>query len=656
MPIQILSPQLANQIAAGEVVERPASVIKELIENSIDAGATQIDIDIEAGGSKLIRIRDNGCGISKDELGLALSRHATSKVASLDDLEAIVSLGFRGEALASISSVSRLSLSSKTEQQSEAWQAIAEGRDMKVDIQPTAHPVGTTIEVADLFFNTPARRRFLRTDKTEFAHIEEVVKRIALSRFDVQIKLNNNGKLHKHYRIAKDDKGKARRIATVCGQAFVDNCLLLEASYDCISISGWLGEPQVARQQRDLQYCYVNGRMMKDKLINHAIRQAFESRIASDQHAAYILFIELDPKQVDVNVHPAKHEVRFHQARLIHDYIYQAVHSAINQKEFQLDAIGEGEGAYHEQGQHQGQYQESIQQAHANDNTDDLYAGQTHPSQFSQSLGAGESRSASANYTPSNYSGAGKSASHQGSYSGAYVPPPAIKAHDVTSQIDNYAALLNVGDKPQAQSFEKAQVDINKPLDGQCNALCLIHKNYILFKIADELYLFKDSQLNAAVLKLKFAHICQSQNNAAQPLLLPIAFKAEPALLTSWQNNNEILKRLNIEITQPRADTLVIQKVPSLLRECNLACILPSCLLALAETAPILETEQLARASELLITQMMKYATQLNWADITSLIKDYTNLSSLDLASVVKTEGIGIALDGIAELTEGNND
>ncbi len=331
MPIQILPARLANQIAAGEVVERPASVVKELVENSLDAGATRIDIDIDKGGSRTIRIRDNGKGIVKDELGLALSRHATSKIASLDDLEAIVSLGFRGEALASISSVSRLTLTSRTQDQEEAWSAYAEGRDMDVQLKPAAHPVGTTLEVLDLFFNTPARRKFLRTEKTEFNHIDELLKRIALSRFDVAINLRHNGKLIRQYRASDTQVQKERRLAAVCGGPFLKHALAVELEHGDLKLSGWICNSHGARPQNDIQYCYVNGRMMKDKLINHAIRQAYESSLPSDLYAAYVLFIEVDPHQVDVNVHPAKHEVRFHQGRWVHDFIYQAIQSALQQ-------------------------------------------------------------------------------------------------------------------------------------------------------------------------------------------------------------------------------------------------------------------------------------------------------------------------------------
>lgn len=331
MPIQILPPQLANQIAAGEVVERPASVVKELVENSLDAGATRIDIDIERGGAKLIRVRDNGCGIGKDDLVLALARHATSKISSLEDLEAILSMGFRGEALASISSVSRLMLTSRTAEQNEAWQAYAEGRDMAVTIKPAAHPVGSTLEVLDLFYNTPARRKFMRTEKTEFGHIDEVVRRIALARFDVAINLSHNGKLMRQYRAAPDPSQHERRLASICGPAFLQHALAISWQHGDLTIRGWVADPAASRTLSEMQYCYVNNRMMRDRLINHAIRQAYQDLLKDDQQPSYVLYLDIDPHQVDVNVHPAKHEVRFHQARLVHDFIYQAVTTVLQQ-------------------------------------------------------------------------------------------------------------------------------------------------------------------------------------------------------------------------------------------------------------------------------------------------------------------------------------
>jgi len=329
MTIAILPARLANQIAAGEVVERPASVIKELVENSIDAGATNISIDVDKGGVKRIRISDNGIGIGKDELTLALSRHATSKIKDLQDLEGIASLGFRGEALASISSVSRLTLTSKPATQSTAWQASAEGRDMAVTVKPAAHFDGTTIEVLDLFFNTPARRKFLRTEKTEFNHIDEVIRRIALARFDVTFSLTHNGKMIRQYRAATTEAQNAKRVGMVCGQKFVENAIEVNCQHDEMVFSGWLAKPSFARNQNDLCYSYVNGRMMRDKLINHAIRQAYADLLAPDTYPAFVLFLTLNYREVDVNVHPAKHEVRFHQSRYVHDFIYSVCHNAL---------------------------------------------------------------------------------------------------------------------------------------------------------------------------------------------------------------------------------------------------------------------------------------------------------------------------------------
>ena len=291
MPIQVLPPQLANQIAAGEVVERPASVVKELVENSLDAGATRIDIDIERGGAKLIRIRDNGCGIKKDELALALARHATSKIASLDDLEAIISLGFRGEALASISSVSRLTLTSRTAEQQEAWQAYAEGRDMNVTVKPAAHPVGTTLEVLDLFYNTPARRKFLRTEKTEFNHIDEIIRRIALARFDVTINLSHNGKIVRQYRAVPEGGQKERRLGAICGTAFLEQALAIEWQHGDLTLRGWgRSKSHHARTGR-------NSVLLRER--SHDARSPDQSRdprglrrqTGADQQPAFVLYL-----------------------------------------------------------------------------------------------------------------------------------------------------------------------------------------------------------------------------------------------------------------------------------------------------------------------------------------------------------------------------
>lgn len=318
--IQKLTPLLANQIAAGEVIDRPASVVKELVENSLDAGATQIDIDIEQGGSRLIRIRDNGSGIHQEDLPLALSRHATSKLSRSEDLAEIMTLGFRGEALASIASVSRLSLTSAIAKHP-GWQVTIQGADTPT-ITPAPHPQGTTIEVRDLFFNTPARRKFLRSEKTEFDHIDELVKRIALSSFAVGFTLKHNQKSVRHYFPAQQSVQATERLQALCGPQFVDSAVHIDAEGAGMRLTGWIALPHFSRSQNDLQYFYVNGRMVRDKLVIHALKQAYHDVLYRDRYPAYILFLQIAPTQVDVNVHPTKHEVRFRESNVVHVFIF----------------------------------------------------------------------------------------------------------------------------------------------------------------------------------------------------------------------------------------------------------------------------------------------------------------------------------------------
>ncbi|MGI9248654.1 MAG: DNA mismatch repair endonuclease MutL [Woeseiaceae bacterium] len=328
MPIQQLPSHLVNQIAAGEVVERPASVVKELVENSLDAGARSVQIDIVSGGQKLIRIRDDGKGIDREELELALSRHATSKIASLDDLEAVASLGFRGEALPSIASVARLTLSSRTVEAGSAWQVEADGGQISAPA-PAAHPQGTTVEVHDLFYNTPARRRFLRTERTEFGHIEKWVRRLALSRPDIAFTLTHNRRTVLNLVAAGDEELRRRRIASVCGQAFAEQCVYIERETDGIALSGWIGLPTFNRSQPDLQYWFVNGRSISDKTLAHAARHAYRDVLFHGRYPAYVLELTMDPAGVDANAHPAKHEVRFRDGRTVHGVVAQAIEFAL---------------------------------------------------------------------------------------------------------------------------------------------------------------------------------------------------------------------------------------------------------------------------------------------------------------------------------------
>ena len=339
MRIHPLSIQLVNQIAAGEVVERPASVVKELLENSLDAGATRIEVDVEQGGVKLIRVRDNGSGIHRDDLALALSRHATSKISNLDELEAVTSMGFRGEALPSIASVSRLQLISREQGSDSGWMLTSDGSSEITPPQPASHPTGTTIEVRDLFYNTPARRKFLRTDKTELAHIDQLVKRLALSRFDVAFHLRSNRRETMTLPVALMQPEKERRIAELLGPAFLEQSFNMRNEAAGLVLTGWVAHPTFSRSQADMQYFYVNGRSVRDKLVTHAVRQAYRDVLFHGRHPAYVLFLELDPRLVDVNVHPTKHEVRFRDGRMMHDFLFRSLHRTLAESSpgFQVD-------------------------------------------------------------------------------------------------------------------------------------------------------------------------------------------------------------------------------------------------------------------------------------------------------------------------------
>jgi len=321
-----LDKRLSNQIAAGEVVERPASVVKELVENALDAGASRIDIDIEAGGQKLIRVRDDGTGIHKDDLNLVLARHATSKIFTQADLIAIETLGFRGEALASVASISRLKLTTNTEQDAAAgWCVQATGAEMAVEITPAPHARGTSVEVRDLFFNTPARRKFLRTERTEYLKVDEVIRKISLSRPLVSFVLSHNGKTMKQY-IADDE---SHRMAGVFGHTFLDNAIYFSDERAGMALRGWIGLPTYSRSQADQQFFFVNGRIIKDKIVTHAVKQGYADVLFHGRNPVFCLFFTVDPRRVDVNVHPAKHEVRFRDSRDVHDFIYRTIHRVL---------------------------------------------------------------------------------------------------------------------------------------------------------------------------------------------------------------------------------------------------------------------------------------------------------------------------------------
>ncbi|MFV0489013.1 MAG: DNA mismatch repair endonuclease MutL [Vibrio fluvialis] len=570
MTIRILPARLANQIAAGEVVERPASVVKELVENSLDSGATRIDIDIEKGGAKLIRIRDNGCGIDKEELGLALSRHATSKIHTLDDLEAIISLGFRGEALASISSVSRLTLTSRPATQEEAWSAYSEGRDMQVQLQPAAHPIGTTVEVLDLFFNTPARRKFLRTEKTEFTHIDELLKRIALSRFDVTFNLRHNGKLVRQYRAAKTDIQMEKRIAAVCGAPFVRHMLKIELEHQGLKLHGWITTPEGARQQSDLQYCYVNGRMMRDKLINHAIRQSYETSLRPDQFATYVLFIELDPHQVDVNVHPAKHEVRFHQARLVHDFIYQALSSALAESQH-IDAPAHNESAfhYHDEPELTSAVPERVIQAVE---STPAYPGRSDYERSERELSRDQVREAP-KHSDWVESSKAKGKPVQERVSAPSPTQAEVRAYQALMQTPELPATPK--QEPPTVVAEQATADIFT-VQQLGKAVAVVRGRYLLMNVPQGCVLLSLRQ--AAWLKVRGQLNAQQGALKSQPLLVPLSLKMSAQEVQALEHYQPLLTQLGLELKPRNPGSLMVMGVPQPLRQQNLQILIPDLL------------------------------------------------------------------------------
>jgi DNA mismatch repair protein MutL len=330
MPIRQLPENLVNQIAAGEVVERPASVVKELVENALDAGATKIEIELDAGGARLVRVRDDGAGIASGELALALARHATSKIASVDDLERVATLGFRGEALPSIASVSRFRLASKARGAERAFEVEAEDGRL-APVKPCAHPPGTSVEVRELFFNVPARRKFLRAERTELGHVEELVRALALARPEVAFELRHAGRVVLKLAAASDQRARLERCLGILGADDAAQLLPIEASAAGLSLSGWVGAPTASRAQADRQYFFVNRRLVRDRTVAHAVRQAYADVLFHGRHPAFALHFELAPESVDVNVHPAKTEVRFREQRLVHEFVYRTLHEALAQ-------------------------------------------------------------------------------------------------------------------------------------------------------------------------------------------------------------------------------------------------------------------------------------------------------------------------------------
>ena len=539
--IELLSPRLANQIAAGEVVERPASVIKELLENSLDSGARRIDVDVEQAGIKLLKVRDDGSGISSDDLPLALARHATSKIRDLEDLERVMSLGFRGEALASISSVARLTLTSRTRGADQAWQVETEGRDMAPRVQPAAHPVGTSVEVRDLFFNTPARRKFLKAEKTEFDHLQEVIKRMALARFDVAFHLRHNGKTILSLHEALDDTSRARRVSAVCGPGFLEQALPIEIERNGLHLWGWVGLPTFSRSQADLQYFFVNGRAVRDKLVAHAVRQAYRDVLFNGRHPTFVLFFEVDPAAVDVNVHPTKHEVRFRDGRMVHDFLYGTLHRALGdvRPEDQLAGAAPNAVAPRPTGPQAGEFGPQGEMRLAN-NTLEQPQGQPYTQPYAQ-----PTQSASG-----------------GGYQYQYTPRPttSLPAAEAQSAYREFFAPLSGA---AAGALPDAQNDV-PPLGY---ALAQLKGIYILAENAHGLVLVDMHAAHERIMYERLKIAMASEGLSGQPLLVPESLAVSQREADCAEEHLETFQRLGFELQRLGPETLAIRQIPALLKQ-----------------------------------------------------------------------------------------
>ena len=514
--IQPMPVQLVNQIAAGEVVERPASVVKELLENSLDAGATKISIDVEKGGTKLIRITDNGHGIHKDDLVLSLSPHATSKIHSIDDLEKVRSLGFRGEALPSIASVSQLQLTSCWKGGDETWQ-LSMNNSQASDLAPAANKPGTTIEVRDLFFNIPARRKFLRTEKTEFSHLDDVVKRISLSRFDVDISLRHNQRVVKALRAASSRIEQEKRIADLLGPAFIEQAVHMDFGYDGLRLWGWIAQPTFSRSQADMQYFYVNGRVVKDRLVTHAVRQAYADVLFHGRHPAYVLFFECDPAIVDVNAHPGKHEVRFRQSRQVHDFLFRAIHKS-------LAEVTTGD-------------------------TD------SHKFQHFSNLTAGPGGSASSGLSEAN---ASINNSFSGHYQGAQ-PSQSTMPFAIAEQRRSYADFVPDVNKSSLPLEDSQDV----PALGYARAQ--LHGIYVLAENAQGMVLVDMHAAHERITyeRLKTAH--EGNGIKSQPLLVPITMSVSSKEAQLVEDASEIFSQLGFEVDRVADESIKLRQMPIVL-------------------------------------------------------------------------------------------
>ena len=520
MTIRVLPPQLINQIAAGEVIDRPASIVKELLENCFDANATQLTIHIEQGGMRLIRICDNGTGIEKDDLPLALSRHATSKICNLDDLEHVKSMGFRGEALASISSVAKLTLTSRYGNDSHGWAVCSDGAEAFFDIQPAPHQKGTTVEVCDLFYNTPARRKFLKSEKTEFGHIETVVKRMALSRFTLGFSLFHAQKEILNLKPALTLEQEEQRVAAIFSDDFINNALHLDFEVSGLALRGWVSVPTFSRSQADMQFFYVNGRLVKDKSVSHAIKQAYSDVLYHGRHALFALYLTLDPSEVDVNAHPAKSEVRFRDSRAIHSFVLSCLQRTLANVR--------------------------TTPTFATLPVSSLHAENTIPASFSSSQETVISTFEKSQSVP-----------HY------LTQKPLPLAINTPPQV--YETLYSSNQPTTTPAQQNTATDL--PVLGY--AVAHLHGIYILAETPSGMVLV---DTHAAHERITFERLKQQYaagSIAMQPLLLPITMTVMPFEAELAENSIDFFAQLGLELDRISPDTLLLRAQPALLNKAD---------------------------------------------------------------------------------------
>lgn len=542
--IQILDDRLINQIAAGEVIERPASVVKELVENSLDAGASRIDVDIEQGGIKRIRIRDNGCGISRDELVLALSRHATSKIRNQEDLVGVQTLGFRGEALPSILSVSRLHLASRAEDADMGWKINAQGGLDGVETQPCALNEGTLLEIQDLFFNTPARRKFLRAEKTEYRHIDLTFRRLALGQMQVAFTLRHNGKTIYQLSSAQDETGFRDRLRQLLDKNFATSSLNVSHERMGMRLYGWLGLPTQSRSQPDQQYFFVNGRFVRDRMIMHALRSAYEDVLYRGRHPAYVLFLEIAPNTMDANVHPTKQEVRFQQGNQVYDFLRHVCKQAIAETR-PTDALRSPE-------------------------TSDSYAVVTDVAVAAESANKGTQ-------------GVAKTAfQQQVPLSWSVREPARSEVSDQTLYAAIQAAPAHLSTHSRADDTEEvANQQENTGVLGR--ALGQVHGIYILAENADGLVLVDMHAAHERIMYERMKTVVHEGAFARQPLLIPQAIAVGENEISLFEQNREAFERMGFLLESGGPETLIVREVPDLLKAADIETLVRDILSDLSE-------------------------------------------------------------------------